>query len=57
MTIKTRVEHTEEYKEGYLCYERSGSKKECSYLKDSAAYHRWMRGYEDAKADDFLEDR
>lgn len=56
MTTKTRVEHTTEYKEGYQCFERGGSKKECTYLKDSAAYHRWMAGYSDAKEDDSYED-
>ncbi|HET8687181.1 MAG TPA: hypothetical protein VFM18_11055 [Methanosarcina sp.] len=52
MTTKTRIEYTSEYKEGYLCFERGGSKSECRYLKESAAYHRWITGYLDAKEDD-----
>lgn len=45
------VEHTEEYKEGYLAFERGWDIHQCQYFKGSTSHQRWVKGYYDAEYD------
>lgn len=52
MKKEVPVEKTEQYKEGYVAFERGEDKTTCPYLKSSSSYDKWMRGWEDARGEE-----